>query len=118
MEKKRARFSRAERRFAAIGVIALALTLALAFWFSVPLTSEDQTSPAELVPLVQSARVDLNTADAAALCTLPGIGEKMAQRILDYRAQYGPFEQLSDAAKVSGITEAMIEQWQGLAYVS
>ncbi len=118
MEKTRAWFSRAEGRFAAIGAAALAVTLALAFWFSVPLTSGDQTNPEELVPLVQSARVDLNTADAAALCTLPGIGEKIAQRILDYRARYGPFEQLSDAAKVSGITEATIEQWQGLAFVS
>lgn len=118
MEKKRARFSRAEGRFAAIGALALVLTLALAFWFSVPLTPKAPVDPAELQPLVQSARVDLNTADAAALCTLPGIGEEMAQRILDYRARYGPFEQLVDAAKVSGITEAMIEQWQGLAYVS
>lgn len=118
MEKKRAQCSRPEKRFAAIGAAALVMTLALAFWFSVPLAPKTPVNPAELQPLVQSARVDLNTADAATLCTLPGIGEKIAQRILDYRAQYGPFEQLSDAAKVSGITEAMIEQWQGLAYVS
>jgi competence protein ComEA len=46
------------------------------------------------------ARVNLNTASAAELDALPGIGPALARRILEYRAQHGPFtavEQLRDA---------------------
>jgi competence protein ComEA len=61
--------------------------------------------------------VELNTADAKALCTLPGVGPGKAQAILDYRAQHGPFAQVEDAAQVSGITRAMVDSWAGQAYV-
>ena len=40
-----------------------------------------------------------------------------AQAILDYRAQYGPFAQVEDAAQVPGITQAMVDSWAGQAYV-
>lgn len=46
------------------------------------------------------ARVNLNTASAAELDALPGIGPALARRILEYRAQHGPYtavEQLRDA---------------------
>ena len=56
-------------------------------------------------------------ADADALCTLPGVGPRNAQAILDYRAQYGPFAQVEDAAQVPGITQAMVDSWAGQAYV-
>jgi competence protein ComEA len=41
-------------------------------------------------------RVNINTADAAALETLPGIGPALAQRILDYRQAHGPFVRVED----------------------
>ena len=65
----------------------------------------------------QRTQVELNTADADALCTLPGVGPRNAQAILDYRAQYGPFAQVKDAAQVPGITQAMVDSWAGQAYV-
>ena len=34
-----------------------------------------------------------------------------------YRAQYGPFAQVEDAAQVPGITQAMVDSWAGQAYV-
>ena len=48
---------------------------------------------------------------------LPGVGPRNAQAILDYRAQYGPFAQVEDAAQVPGITQAMVDSWAGQAYV-
>ena len=67
--------------------------------------------------LAAYTQVELNTADADALCTLPGVGPHNAQAILDYRAQYGPFAQVEDAAQVPGITQAMVDSWAGQAYV-
>lgn len=115
MKEKKPGHSGGERRFLAVCGAALLLTVALAFWFSVPF-GPTVSDPGAAAPLVQSARVDLNAAGLEALCTLPGIGEEKAQRILEYRAEHGPFRRVEDAARVSGISEAMIEQWQGLAY--
>ena len=69
-------------------------------------------------PMIQAARVDLNTAGLDALCTLPGIGEKKARAILDYRRQNGAFRHVEDAVYVPGITSRIVESWQNLAYVS
>ena len=67
--------------------------------------------------LAAYTQVELNTADADALCTLPGVGPHNAQAILDYRAQHGPFAQVEDAAQVPGITQAVVDSWAGQAYV-
>ena len=75
-----------------------------------------QTLP-DTKELAAYTQVELNTADADALCTLPGVGPRNAQAILDYRAQYGPFAQVEDAAQVPGITQAMVDSWAGQAYV-
>lgn len=69
-------------------------------------------------PLIQLARVDLNTAGQDALCTLPGVGEQRAQAIIEYREQYGRFAAVEEAAAVPGLTEAVVAEWDGLAYVS
>ena len=49
------------------------------------------------------ALLDLNTADQAALETLPGIGEALAQRILAYRETHGPFSSVDELQAVEGI---------------
>jgi competence protein ComEA len=48
-------------------------------------------------------RVNINTATAAALETLPGIGPAYAQRIVAYREEHGPFVSPEDILGVSGI---------------
>lgn len=53
-----------------------------------------------------SGLVNINTADAAALCTLPGIGESRAQDIISYREANGRFETCEDIMKVPGIKTA------------
>jgi len=53
--------------------------------------------------LQESTLVNINTADVAGLCTLPGIGESRAADIIAYREQNGSFEVIEDIMKVSGI---------------
>jgi competence protein ComEA len=52
-----------------------------------------------------SILVNINSAGLAELQTLPGIGPSYAQRIIDFRAENGPFRQVEDVMNVSGIGE-------------
>ena len=54
--------------------------------------------------------VNLNTATVAELQTLPGIGEVLAQRIVEYRDQHGGFRAVTDLRQVEGIGDAKFQQ--------
>lgn len=68
------------------------------------------------VPIEQSElsdnsgdKININTADAQRLQKIHGIGEKMSQRIIDYRTQNGEFKQIEDIMKVRGIGKETFE---------
>jgi len=56
------------------------------------------------------ARVDLNTAAVDELMTVPGIGEVMARRIVEWREQHGPFRRVEDLIKVKGVGDKTFEK--------
>ena len=49
--------------------------------------------------------VNVNSASAAELEQLPGIGPKVAARIVDYRTKKGPYRKLEELMNVQGIGE-------------
>ncbi|MBN1335771.1 MAG: helix-hairpin-helix domain-containing protein [Deltaproteobacteria bacterium] len=57
---------------------------------------------------VRSGRVDLNTASAARLDTLPGIGPARAAAIVEDRSRNGPFRSVADLDRVPGIGPATL----------
>lgn len=60
------------------------------------------------VHVVVAGTVDINTADAAALASLDGVGEAKAEAIIAYRTQNGPFKSVEDLANVKGIGDKII----------
>ena len=97
---------RREILFIAACAAAAVLCVGLAFWFAVP------------QQLSEHWYVDLNTADADALCTLPGVGSSRARALIEYRQQHGPFARIADAAAVPGLTEDLVASWKGQATVN
>lgn len=57
--------------------------------------------------------VDINTATAAQLEALPGIGASKAQAIVDYRTKNGPFKSTDDLKNVPGIKEGTYAKIKG-----
>jgi len=55
-------------------------------------------------------KIDINRAEPWLLEALPGIGEVLAQRIVDYRRENGPYKRIEDLLKVSGIGPATFEK--------
>ena len=54
--------------------------------------------------------VDINAADAEMFMSLPGIGEVLAGRIVEYREERGPFASVDDLTNVQGIGTATLER--------
>lgn len=57
-----------------------------------------------------SDRVNLNTASADELTTLPGIGPVLAERIVAYRTEHGRIRSITELKNISGIGEVLCEQ--------
>ena len=68
-------------------------------------------------PAATPTPLDLNRATAAELQALPGIGERRAQAILDYRAVSGGFDRVEDLLQVEGIGPATLEALRTLVVV-
>ena len=62
-------------------------------------------------------RVNLNTASAAELDALPGIGSVIAQRIVEFREETGPFRDVDDLILVEGISDRTVDGFRDLVTV-
>ena len=75
---------------------------------------ETQTEPSAQAA---SLPVNINTADAAELAALPGIGEVLAGRIVGYREEHGAFASVEALTDVPGIGEGKLNAIRELVFV-
>ncbi|MFV1858172.1 MAG: helix-hairpin-helix domain-containing protein [Anaerolineales bacterium] len=76
----------------------------------VPEVSE--SVPPSSNPVGSKEQISINTASAPELERLPGIGPVLAQRIVEYREQNGPYQRLEDLLEVEGIGPSKLETLQ------
>ena len=86
--------------------------------WTVPTVGEPTVVPSNAVSMEPTSdKVDINTADAKLLETLPGIGETRAQAIISHRDEHGPFKRVDDIVAVPGIGPATLEGLRDLVEV-
>ena len=73
-------------------------------------TSPRDTEPSDTTPLPEiSFPIDINSAGVGEFMALPGIGEKLAERIIAYREEYNGFSRVEDILNVEGIGKKRFE---------
>ncbi len=96
-------------------LVMLALLAYLPLWGS---WTPREVTPHFAAQLEAQGRIELNTADAAALCSLPGIGQSRAQAILAWREANGPFEEVEDLLQIPGVGEKTLEELREYLYIA
>lgn len=107
---------RANQTIIALGVVAVLILIA-AWWvrnggLEGNLVEHDRPAPqgSSGVPARKADFVvDVNHAEVAELVELPGIGQTIAERMVEYRKQNGPFQSVDDLRKVAGIGPKTLE---------
>jgi competence protein ComEA len=81
-----------------------AVVMASAFLFCMGTSEQVHAAPVSKTQIIQA--IDINQADVDELAMLPGLGEKKAQAIVDYRKQ-SRFSRIEDLMEVPGIGEKL-----------
>lgn len=79
-------------------------------------SAASQSTPQEELP-EEPVRVNLNTATASELEELPGIGPKLAERIIEWREENGGFVSVEQLQDVDGIAEGKYNEIKDMIYV-
>jgi competence protein ComEA len=100
-------------------IVNLALPLSDGMHVHVSDNSEEASLPPVSGGVVPSSDspgtpININTASLGELDILPGIGPSIAQNIIDYRQENGPFTAIEEVQNVSGIGPAKYEQIKDL----
>ena len=66
---------------------------------------------------IRQLHIDLNTADSNSLMLAPGIGQKIAGRIIKYRDRLGGFVSINQLSEVYGITDSLLIRLQSIWFV-
>ncbi|MFY9484308.1 MAG: helix-hairpin-helix domain-containing protein [Patescibacteria group bacterium] len=74
-----------------------------------PAKSEPQSPAPSVNP---SGKININTASAAELDSLKGIGPVLAERIIEYRSANGPFKKIEEIINVKGIGDKTFEKFR------
>ena len=102
---------------ALLQALNLAAPLADGTQILVPREGQEGVAPPVSGGAVAGGLVNVNTATATELEELPGVGEVIAQAIVDYRTENGPFTSVDQLVDVSGIGDATLESIRDLVTV-
>lgn len=97
-------------------LVAMSLVAVAAYWTlrggarGELIEIDSDASPTDAPRLISEYAVDLNSADWPEFEPLPGVGERLARRIVDSRAAEGPFQSVDDLTRVAGIGEKTVER--------
>jgi competence protein ComEA len=87
---------------------ALSLSLTVLLFTACRQPSQSSHSPAQAIPVNQNpvaSCVNLNKASAEELRTLPGIGDVLAQKLVEYRQRHGGFRRPQEIIVIEGFSE-------------
>lgn len=100
-------------------VLGLITALSLVTFVASPLLAAPQAAPEKPANATAAvaATININTASAAELESLPGIGKKTAASIVAYRTEKGKFKATKDLLKVKGIGEKSFDKLKNLVSV-
>ena len=90
--------------------VALAVAVTLASPLTPAVGGAGWSGPDQEQNQNQPKAIDVNTATAAELQSVPGIGETLAGRIVEFREEHGPFEKVDDLLNVRGIGVASLDK--------
>ena len=113
--KQKARFGRTEWLLLALFVVFIAATVFIAVKRTDVHTPGEQAYTVTVqreaeAPMPENVTVNINTADIEALTTLDGVGEVLAQRIIDYREENGGFASVEELSEVKGVGEKILSE--------
>lgn len=105
-------------------VCALSLTLVIGIFIGrnlrteyVKLPQNDKIKAISATEVPKDYRLDVNTATKLQLMELPGVGEMIADRIISYRTENGPYTSVDDLLNVEGVGEKKLRQLETLIKV-
>ena len=99
-------------------IIATVLAIGVTVLISLPALASTLQSPPPAAAASSQPAINLNTATLDQLETLPGIGRKTAERILEYRTKSGSFKRIEELMNVKGIGEKSFLKLKPLIVVS
>jgi competence protein ComEA len=94
------------RRADQAGIAALvlfALVMIGGYWFTQAVLRRRVIDIEGADPRTAAFQVDINSADWPELAQIPGLGETLARRIVQWRAAHGPFKEVAELRGISGI---------------
>ena len=96
--------SRSRQDFIGIACLTLALMALCALMPGIVESAGTKSDRSE------AGQIDINRASAEQLTVIPGIGKVMAERIVQFREQHGPFKRVEDLLKIKGIGEKSFQK--------
>lgn len=97
-------------QLAVAGLCVFALVALALYWLAHGGLSGRLIEIDRIDPLTAQFQVDVNAAELPELINIPEVGGTLGQRIIDYRQQYGPFQNVDQLRHVKGIGPKTLEK--------